>query len=241
MEEFIISTVSYKIESRRPVFEPLGERIRTPRGSCVILHGWDSKGSDMAPLVAALQRLPTAAQWNFYSPTYETQTETFVEAAQDLYSTIRTLAQPLVIVGYSEGAVVARQLVVDGVQIKAVVTICGPHLGVGGWVPLPGAGPGSLSADSPYIRDLNASRTDQRQRNRYHFFGIWCTDLWGDHQDDGVVPINSALGTTLGPVAERVKIHLDYGQHIAGFDPHLRGMDPIYLMPVLNTCAQLFT
>ncbi len=240
MEEASASAVSYKVEPRRPVVEPVGERIMAPRGSCVVLHGWDSKGSDMAPLVAALQRLPAATQWNFYTPTYETQIETFVQAAQDLYPGIRTLSQPLIMVGYSEGALVARQLVADGVQIKAVVTICGPHLGVGPWVPTPGAGPGSLRPDSPELRALNASSVDQRQRHLYHFFGIWCTDFWGDHQDDGVVPINSALGTTLGQVAERVKIHLDYGQNIAGYDPHLRGMDPTYLMPVLNTCAQLF-
>ena len=241
MEETSASVATYKVEPRRPIVEPIGERIRLPRGSCVVLHGWDSKGSDMAPLVAALQRLPSAVQWKFYAPSYETQLETFVQAARDLYPGIHSLAQPLILVGYSEGAVVARQLVVDGVQVKAVVTICGPHLGVGGWIPTPGAGPGSLRADSPDLRDLNASPVDQRQRHLYHFFGIWCTDLWGDHQDDGVVPIKSAVGVTLGQVAQRAKIHLDYGQHIAGFDPHLRGMDPIYLAPVLNTCAQLFT
>jgi hypothetical protein len=45
----------------------------------------------------------------------------------------------------------------------------------------------------------------------YHLFAISCSDLWGDHPDDGVIPVPSALGISLGPVAERLTIHLNYG------------------------------
>src|SRR5271169_5647433 len=109
---------TYKIMPKKPVLTPRGAVVPKPRGSFVLLHGWDSTGSDMVPLSDAIQQLPNADGWNFYTPTYETHLETFVQAAHDLYPQIQALAQPLVLLGYSEGAIVARQLIADGVKVK---------------------------------------------------------------------------------------------------------------------------
>lgn len=38
----------------------------------------------------------------------ETHTETFVQAVQDLYPKVHALAEPLILLGYSQGACVAR-------------------------------------------------------------------------------------------------------------------------------------
>jgi hypothetical protein len=193
----------------------------------------------MAPLCEALRLLPSSAGWNFYTPTYETHTETFVQAARDLYPQIHGLTQPLILLGYSEGGVVARQMIVDGVQVKALVTICAPHLGLGVWIPTPDSGSASLSPFSSDLQNLNNSPVDQAHRKFYHLFALSCTDFWGFHNDDGVVPVPSALGDTLGPMAEQKVIQLDYGTQIAGVDPHHRGMDPTNLQPLIDTCSQL--
>jgi pimeloyl-ACP methyl ester carboxylesterase len=207
------------------------------RGSCVLLHGWDADGSSMKPICTALH--PLAAGWNLYVATYETHTETFVDATRDLLHLLRPLLAPLILVSYSEGGVVARQMIADGLHVDALVTICCPHLGIGPWLPTPDPGSASVSPFSPDLKALNDSAAESAHRHVYHCFGITCTDFWGAHLDDGVVPIQSALAGTLGAVAERVTIPLDYNGHIAGWDPHLRGMDPTRLQPVLNTCAQL--
>jgi hypothetical protein len=192
----------------------------------------------MVPLADALQQLPSANGWNFYTPTYETHLETFVQAAKDLYPQMQALTQPLILLGYSEGGIVSRQLIADGIKVKVLVTICSPHSGLGVWIPTPDAGSASISPFSEDLKRLNASGSESASRKLYHLFGISCTDFWGYHEDDGVVPVSSALGTNLGSVAERVKIELDYGPDtIAGVDPHHRGMDPEYLQPLLATCS----
>src|SRR6516164_9581014 len=120
---------TYKVQPRTPSVEPFGPVTKVGgRGSCVLLHGWDSTGSDMGPLCAALQNLPSATGWNFYTSTYETHTETFIQAARDLYPDINGLTSPLILLGYSEGDIVARQMILMGLQVQALVTICGPNL-----------------------------------------------------------------------------------------------------------------
>ena len=89
----------------------------------------------MNALCAALQALPEAAGWNFYVPTYETHAETFVVAANDLLPNVQALLSPVVLVGYSEGGIVSRQMIADGLNVTALVTICSPHLGIGAWLP----------------------------------------------------------------------------------------------------------
>jgi hypothetical protein len=129
-----------------------------------------------------------------------------------------------------------------GLKIQALVTICSPHQAVGSWIPAVDAGVASISWFSEDLKKLNASPQERGHRNSYHLFAITCSDIWGDHPDDGVVPVRSARGESLGPVAERATIHLDYGDdEVAGVDPHHRGMDPTNLQPLLDTCSGLFT
>ena len=223
-----------KVQPRTASIAPCGSSSGK-RGSCVLVHGWDADGSSMKPLCTALQ----TPGWNFHVVTYETHTETFVDAARDLLPLLRPLLTPLILVCYSEGGVVARQMIADGLPVESLVTICTPHLGIGTWLPTPDLGSASVSPFSPELKALNDSAGEGAHRNVYHCFAITCTDWSGTHPDDGVVPINSALAVTLGAVAERVTIPLDYNGNVAGWDPHLRGMDPKYLQPVLDTCSKL--
>jgi pimeloyl-ACP methyl ester carboxylesterase len=194
----------------------------------------------MVPLADAIQHLPNATNWRFYTLTYETHLDTFVQAAADLLPQMQALAKPLIVLGYSEGAIVARQLIADGLAVQALVTICGPHLGLGYWIPTPDLASDSVSPFSLVLMQLNQSPQEQRHRGTYHLFAITCSDMFGYHADDGVVPASSGQGIGLGHVAERATIYLDYGSdQIAGWDPHLRGMDPTHLRPVLTTCQNL--
>jgi len=239
MAKATISTVTRKVQPRTPAVEPCGPVTKVgARGSCVLLHGWGSVGHDMGRLCEAFWKLPSAARWNFYTATYETHTKTFVQAAQDLRPKIRVLTQPLILLGYSMGSLVGRQMIMDGLPIKALVTICGPHEGLG-WIPGVDGGTWSMQPDSPELTKLNGSPKERAHRKFYHWFAISCHDLWGEHSDDGVVRVPSALGMSLGPVAERVKIHLDYDGRPAFVDPHHRGMDDKCLQPLLDTCSTL--
>jgi pimeloyl-ACP methyl ester carboxylesterase len=230
-------SATYPILPRKPKLKPYGLTVTAPRGSFVLLHGWDSVGTDMAALADALQQLPSANGWNFYTPTYETHLETFVQAASDLYPQVQALAQPLILLGYSEGGIVARQLIANGMKVKVLVTICSPHSGLGVWIPTPDVGSASVSPFSEDLKRLNASQNEGPSRSLYHLFAISCTDVWGYHDDDGVVPVSSGLGTNLGSVAEQVVVELNYDSAIAGTDPHHRGMDPANLQPLIATCA----
>lgn len=233
--------------SARYAIRPIGATI-TPRfeaddpvkGTCVLLHGWDSNGNDMVPLSDALHQMPSAAGWTFYCATYETHLATFVDAAHQLLPLLQSFAHPIILVGYSEGAIASRQMIADGLDVVALVTICAPHLGILPWIPTPDLGSASVSPFSADLADLNASPQDRANRLKYYLFAICSEDWFGEHNDDGVVAVSSALGMSLGPVAERNDpIELSY-QGIAGWNPHVQGMNPAYLGPVLITCAQLF-
>jgi pimeloyl-ACP methyl ester carboxylesterase len=227
-----------KVQPTKASIEPCGP-TGGKRGSCVLLHGWDADGSSMKSICTALH--PLATGWNLYVATYETHTETFVDAAHDLRPLLQPpqLASPLILVCYSEGGVVARQLIANGLPVSALVTICTPHLGIM-WPIAVDVGSNSVLPTSPELKALNASAAEKAHRGVYHCFGITCTDALGPHPDDCVVRIESALAETLGAVAEQVTIPLDYNGYIAGWDPHLQGMNPKRLQPVLNTCSTLF-
>jgi hypothetical protein len=97
MADTATPSATYKVRPRTPTVEPFGPVTKVgARGSCVLLHGWDSIGSDMGPLCVALRNLPSAAGWNFYTATYETHLETFVQAGRDLYPHIDALTKPLI-------------------------------------------------------------------------------------------------------------------------------------------------
>jgi hypothetical protein len=206
----------------------------------VLLHGWDEDGTAMLPLSEALQKKSSAKGWDFHAPiTYETHLLPFTQAAAQIAPLLAGLHN-LVIIGYSEGGVVARQLVANGVEPRAVVTSCSPHEGLGRWIPPVDLGVRSLVQGSPELNALNFSGpTDTNFRHFYHCFAMGSDDVFGSHPDDGVVQLWSALGNGLGFGNSQWSL-LNYNGWIAGWDPHLKGRDPNYLDSLIALCDQIF-
>ena len=213
---------------------------------CVLLHGWNSPGWFLREWKDALRALPQAAPWRFWLPDYPTHRFSFVRAASEVRRAL--LSQDanwddVILIGYSMGGLVARQMARDGFPCRSLVTICSPHEGVLPWIPLPTIGPQSLWKSSTQLRNLNRDARDEKMRAHSHFFAISYHDRLGNHHHDGLVPERSARGDHLGNVAQRETIHLEYGREIAPIipvGPHVRGMNPQIMNPVLETCARLF-
>ena len=146
------------------------------------------------------------------------------------------------LIGYSMGGLVARQLVVEGLPSSNLITLCTPHHGPVNWMPIPTRGPRSLGNWSRYIKALDRNPRDIEHRKRYHFFGITYTDTFGFHNHDGMVSSSSALGEKLGDVATRRIMQLKYSVPVSAFmpiDPHWRGMFPKFIGPALRHAAEL--
>ena len=198
-----------------------------------------------------------AENYTFWLPDFPTHFRPFDDTARALSRVLATQqsdgAQVLaaqqsdwentILVGYSMGGLIARQMVADGFPCRAVVTICAPHDGPMFWVPRLSAGPRSLGKRAPQMRALNANPRDIARHRDYHFFGVTYRDRFGFHDDDAVVPRASALGEKLGEIGTRRAIELDYER---GFgrstrsNPHVEGLNPRTMAPMIDLCAQLF-
>jgi pimeloyl-ACP methyl ester carboxylesterase len=223
-------------------FESRGQRkarSKIVKGNVVLLHGWDEDGTTMQPVSDALAALPSAADWDFQPPiTYETHLISFPTAAAQIEPMVANLSN-LVLIGYSEGGLVARQLVANGLRVTALVTTCSPHNGIGWWIPPVDAGVASLEYNSPELNALNGNGADIETVAPNHFFGNYFDDLLSGHPDHGVVQLQSALGYIHG-IPDSQSNFLDYNSWIAGWDPHLKGQYPNYLRPLIATCDAIF-
>ena len=209
---------------------------------CLVLHGWSLNEHGMVDLTEALAALPAARDWNFWDISYDTQWSPFAHSARHIAAALRR--QPFqfartILVGYSMGGLVARRMIADGFPCEALLTLCTPHHGLVPWLPPIGRGLRSMTSQSRLLHALNRDRRDQDHRHRYHFFAATYTDLLGFHSHDGVVPLASALGQHLGPVAQRETVHLHYTK-VASYDPHWRAKHPQYMAPVMETASRLF-
>ena len=202
----------------------------------IFLHGWNSHARDMNRMRQAITPGFNAYIWSL---DYDSNNFSFTDSARQLTDSL--LAQTkydftrTVIIGYSMGGIVARQMVNYGFPFKALVSICSPHAGI--MYPL-GTDTGSMSL-IPGSQDLiHLNRIDNYAR-KYHCFGIYSRDSGGDHRDDGVVGIDSALAKQLWPVAYTNATQLIYEGGGAWTDPHQHGMNPDSLPNVVQYCRSL--
>lgn len=227
--------VSFRLQEPR-------EATDSPR-HCILLHGWNSPCSYMDELQNALQNLSSAQQWHFWQVEYPTHLWSFERGAKEIMRVLKETCHDFtntIFIGYSMGGIVARRMVADGFPCQSLISICSPHQGLARWIMPHSPGTWSLSRWSQSLRQLNNNQRDKDLRSRYHFYAITYHDRFGYHPHDGIVTQNSALGKNLASVATRQTIALDYEQKLGGSEPHLRGMNPRYLEPLLDKCKELF-
>jgi pimeloyl-ACP methyl ester carboxylesterase len=192
-----------------------------------------------------LQRAPVAATWNFWDISYDTTWQSFPESARQISSALQKTGhdfEQTILIGYSMGGLVARQLVADGFSCSQLVTLCTPHHGPVRWMPVPTRGPRSLAHWNRHARVLDRHPRDVALREKYHFFAVTYRDTFGVHHHDGMVAQSSALGCKLPGVKTRRTVKLKYSVPVSAFlpiDPHWRGMFPRYISPALDHIAGL--
>jgi len=230
----------------------LGPENARPAGAirhCVLLHGWHSTERQMRAWHNALQELPEAKGVHFWRVTYDTHWKSFRRSALQVAHELRRLDSDwsgTLLMGYSMGGIVARQMVAYGFPCRKLIALCSPHHGAMTWSPLrfplvgdPGAA--TLTSWSPALRDLNGNRRDIAHRPNYHLRAITFSDRRGAHDNDGIIARHSALGEELGEVASRATSHFNYERRPDFFtDPHMGGMHPKGLPDVVELCRELF-
>jgi hypothetical protein len=108
---------------------------------------------------------------------------------------------------------------------------------------MPSGDIGSLSIApwSARLTRLNTNARDRAHRGNYMFIGFDFRDQTGYQAHDRIVTLRSAMGEGLKGVGEHHTISLRYQGLAPGCDPHLRGIDPDYLAPLLERAERLFT
>lgn len=212
---------------------------------CILIHGWASDARAMRHVRDELRELPEAAGWRFWDISYDTTWTPFPSNARSIIKELKKREHDFsntILIGYSMGGLVARQMVAEGFPCEALVTLCTPHHGPVRWVPVPTRGPRSLAKWNHCTRALNRHPGDIEARKKYHFFAVTFRDKFGFHRNDGMVSQKSALGLELGEVASRKTMQLKYAIPVTvlmPFDPHWRAMFPRYIQPAIRHIAQL--
>jgi pimeloyl-ACP methyl ester carboxylesterase len=207
---------------------------------CFFLHGWASDSTALRGIRSHLQDSPAGDSWHFWNITYDTTWQPFPQSARQILKKLKTCGYDFeenIIIGYSMGGLVARQLVAEGFPCTHLVTLCTPHHGPVRWMPVPMRGPRSLAGWGSHTKALDRHPRDVLMRNRYHFFAMSYEDTFGPHDHDGMVSVWSALGKNLGEVATRHTMELKYAVPVSAImpvDPHWRGMFPKYIDPALR-------
>lgn len=205
----------------------------------ILLHGWGQTGKDMDQFKNRINGDSRLAHLPVYSISYP-YTTPFNVTGRLLRDDLRNsgiVDKNTLVVAYSMGGVVARQLYVEGYRFKKLVTICSPHQGMLPGFPTPDPGSLSLSPISIPLLALNSHPVDIGKRSDYSFFGITYRDVRGRFNDDGVVGYKSAVGADLGDAISRHAIDLKYNWVVLPpSDPHSRGWkaESSHLDPVIS-------
>lgn len=204
-----------------------------------MLHGWRDNGNDGSAIDDFKRTLKNSKEgtgWGFWSPSYDSIFTPFTKNADDIWTNLKKYQKDgmdlsrVVLIGYSMGGLVARQLVVNGLDILGLLTMCSPHTGLFPLLPqAAGAGEASLTYKSTKLIELNKEARDIENRGKYRFLGVTYTDRGGKHMHDMIVEYDSAMGKILDGVGKRIEQHLDYGNNMfAEWTPHQYPPKPTY-------------
>ena len=224
----------------QPEVKPLP---RTCGRHVILVHGHNCLPSFLNGLQRSLRGVAGADEWRFWQVEYDTHWKPFTRSAREIVRTLDHQGYDFseaILVGYSMGGVVARQMVADGFPCRALLALCSPHLGYVPWLPFGDPGTLSIWPFSRRLHILNRHPRDRAARSKYHFLAADYTDMFGYHPHDGLITRRSAWGETLGPLGSRMDVHLTY-HFPPGIDPHIRVLRHQYLKAVLEICEKLFS
>lgn len=214
----------------------------------MLLHGWGSEPSAMQRWFDAIKASGAFADryvWNLH---YDYR-KPFQVGAAALIQGLQNQAQAghrfnnVLLLGYSMGGVVARQMVTQGFPVTRLVSVCSPQQGLmyGDFFPPADDGVVSIKENSDALRALNGDPREASLRNRYLFIAVQYEhkNLLGQtsfQDDDTVVNGSSARGDALGPYVRRHNVRLAYegGVAVRIGEPHQEGMDPALFGPALD-------
>lgn len=204
-----------------------------------LLHGWHSLYSPMMKLENALrERIPGARLWRV---SYDSHWKPFPRSAREISARLRAAgAKPerTLLVGYSMGGVVARSMVAQGFDARAVICLCSPHLGPALHINFADVGSYSLAYSAPYLRRLNRAPRDIARRDDYFFQSITFRDATGECRHDRIVSQRSASGQGLVGITHRANTHLEYEGVAPGPLPHVQGMNPSCVSKALDFAVE---
>ncbi len=205
----------------------------------VLLHGWHSLYDPMIPLERALrQRFPNARLWRV---SYDSHWKPFPRSAREVSARLKAAGvnpHRTILVGYSMGGVVARSMVAQGFDARAVVCLCSPHLGPALHIPFGDVGSLSLAYSSGYLPRLNRNERDIARRGDYFFQSVTFRDATGECRHDRIVSQRSASGRGLVGIKHRANTHLVFKGLAPGPLPHLSGMNPNHVPQALEFIAE---
>lgn len=232
---------NYEILRRRPPL--LESQDQQGELDFVILHGWHSLYHPMLHLEKALRELRGGDRVRFWQVTYDSHWRPFTQSSREVVKFLRSKGvRPgnSIVLGFSMGGIVARGMVDAGFRPRHTFCVCSPHLGPSRWMPVADLGSISISRWSGRLAALNASPRDKAQRENCSLYGVSFQDSMGHHAHDRVVDLRSALAEGLPGFAVRREIKLQYKGVASGCDPHVQGMLPQNLTPLLEECEGLF-
>lgn len=233
------------LRPRKASLQHIAAAHNPPQKHCILLHGWGARGQDMQSWADALAATPAGQSTHFWIPTYDTSWRNFAQSAREIKVLLES--QPFdfsrtLIMGYSMGGLVARELARAGFPFQQLVTLCSPHQGAAPWIPIWWRRTPTLKANSKLINNLNSSNGDAMHRSKYHFWGLTYRDPGGQHHHDGIVEIASALGQKLGDLPTRQTYSINIKNPIAGLNlstPHVCALYPQRVPEALGNMVKL--
>lgn len=186
--------------------------------------------------------------FHFWTPTYDTAWRTFPQSARLLKVLLEKTGfdfDQTLILGYSMGGLVARELARNGFPCQKVITLCTPHQGAAPWVPVMWRRTRSVGSNSRLIQELNSASGDVNQREKYHFWAVNYRDPYGVHQHDGIIELSSALGRCLDD--ENIHRHVystTMKKPVLGIglaQPHVRALHPQQLPNAFHHAVELLS
>jgi len=183
----------------------------------------------------ALKDTPAGRQFHCWIPTYDTAWRTFSQSARGIKVLLEDTGfdfSHTLILGYSMGGLVAREMAHAGFPFRHLATLCSPHHGAAPWIPLMWRRTRTLRGDSALLRHLNSDAGDLPLRSRYHFWGMTYNDPGGPHQHDGIVELPSAMGEQVRGAIRREVFSLDFKDAVTGLrlsTPHVYALFPQYV------------